>query len=295
VRDVTAGQLKDTDLSAYQDPWTNDVVNASLADIERQRAIQQVGVRNAAAGRGAYDGSRHGVAEAQTNEAAQRVEASTAANLRSQGFLNAQQAAFGDIDRRMTADQGNQGIDYSVAGTNASLAQQAALANAAAANDANRFTAGQTFNADAANAGNAISSAGVRGNAATSLAGLSADQLHDQLTRAGALSAVGDTQGAHDQAGLDAAYQEFVRQQQLQLAAQGMATGALGVVPVGSTTNRTSTDTVTDPMAGVGSLISLASLAAAPFTGGASLAGLGAGQALSTTSPATQSLWKGLL
>jgi hypothetical protein len=126
VRDVTAGQLKNTDLSAYQDPWTNDVVNTSLADIERQREIQRVQDRQSASGAGAYGGSRHGVADSLTNEAAQRTSASTAANLRSQGFINAQQAAFGDIDRRLSADQGNQGVDYNVAGTNASLAQQVA-------------------------------------------------------------------------------------------------------------------------------------------------------------------------
>jgi hypothetical protein len=135
----------------------------------------------------------------------------------------------------------------------------------------------------------------VRGNAATSLADLSQGQLKDQLTRAGVVSAVGDAQQGHDQAALDAAYQEFVRHQQLQLAAAGAWHAGAGRGPVGQTTNTKGTTQVDRPgryarHAGQPGRHCSRALYRRRFAGRP----LGR-QALSTTSPATQSLWKDLL
>lgn len=105
--DVTAGQLSETNLDPYMNPWTSSVIDASLADIERARqgAISQG--QGSATMAGAYGGSRHGVADSLTNESALRTAASTAANLRSQGFTNAQGAALTDIGNRLNAQQFN--------------------------------------------------------------------------------------------------------------------------------------------------------------------------------------------
>lgn len=79
------------DLSTFEDPWNDRVTELALGDIERFRGM---GINQGAANAtqaNAFGGSRHGVADSLTNEAALRTAASTAAGLRSAGFKNAQQ------------------------------------------------------------------------------------------------------------------------------------------------------------------------------------------------------------
>jgi hypothetical protein len=116
---VTAGSLADADLSPYTDPWEDDVVNATLSDVERFRGMGiNANSSNAtlSGGWGGSVGSRAGVSDSLTNEAALREAASRAAALRSAGFINAQDRATSDIDRRFSADQFNVGSDMAGAG-----------------------------------------------------------------------------------------------------------------------------------------------------------------------------------
>lgn len=89
--------IAQTDLSAYTNPFETQVVNQSLADIERSRLMQQNQIGLQAGTSGAYGGSRHGIAEAETNRAFADQAARTAAGLRQAGFQNAQQLAGQDI------------------------------------------------------------------------------------------------------------------------------------------------------------------------------------------------------
>lgn len=101
--------LATANLGAYQNPFEQQVVNNALGDIERQRqmAVNNLGF---AAGRGgAFGGSRHGVAESLTNEAALRQAGQIGGQLRSQGFNQAQQMAQQDIANQMGAQ--NLGLD----------------------------------------------------------------------------------------------------------------------------------------------------------------------------------------
>lgn len=125
---VAAGQLRDTDLSPYMNPYTNEVIANSLADLERQRAKSISLGQGAATQANAFGGSRHGVADSLTNEAAIREAGSLSSSLRNQGFMNAQNAAMGDIDRRFSADtfnsqQGLAGANFRLGAAN-QLAQQ---------------------------------------------------------------------------------------------------------------------------------------------------------------------------
>ena len=61
--------------------FTNYVTNQTLSDLERQRQMQQNQIGAQASSAGAYGGSRHGVAEALTNEAFARQGAQTFGNL----------------------------------------------------------------------------------------------------------------------------------------------------------------------------------------------------------------------
>tara|TARA_R110002153_G_scaffold95884_2_gene229933 strand:- start:599 stop:1351 length:753 start_codon:yes stop_codon:yes gene_type:complete len=80
-------------LQQYTNPYENQVVNQSLNDIERSRLMQQnVGGAQAGAAN-AFGGSRHGIAEAETNRAYADQSARTASGLRQAGYQNAQDMA----------------------------------------------------------------------------------------------------------------------------------------------------------------------------------------------------------
>lgn len=89
----------------YMNPYQEGVINTTMADLERQRQIQQLNDLNTATRAKAFGGSRQGVAEALTNEAAQRTAASTMANLRSQGFTQAQGIALAQEEARRQYEQ----------------------------------------------------------------------------------------------------------------------------------------------------------------------------------------------
>lgn len=92
-------------ISQFMNPYTSMVTDNALADLERQRQMQ-INATGAAAGRaGAFGGSRHGVAEAQTNLGFGRQGAELFGNLQQQGFNTALQAA-----------QNQQGIQSGLAG-----------------------------------------------------------------------------------------------------------------------------------------------------------------------------------
>jgi hypothetical protein len=67
---VQAGQLSDTDLSAYMNPYEDTVVQGALGDIERMRQGAITGNQASATQAGAYGGSRHGIADSETNRSA---------------------------------------------------------------------------------------------------------------------------------------------------------------------------------------------------------------------------------
>ena len=110
---VTAGTLPGVDISQYMDPYTQEVIDTSLADLERQRLIQQQGIGAQAQAAGAFGGSRMGIQEAMTNEAFARQAGTLAAGLRSAGFTQAQNLAQTDLARQLSADQLNQAAGLS--------------------------------------------------------------------------------------------------------------------------------------------------------------------------------------
>jgi hypothetical protein len=116
-------------MSQYMNPFQQDVVDVALGDIERSRQMQQMQGAAQAQRAGAFGGSRQGVAEALTNEAALREAGRTAAGLRSQGFEFAAGMGQQDAARQLQAQSANQGVDMSLEQANAQLRQQADLAN----------------------------------------------------------------------------------------------------------------------------------------------------------------------
>jgi hypothetical protein len=81
------------DIAAFQNPYESEVVQQSLQDIERSRQMAALQDANKATQAKAFGGSRYGVQEALTNEAALREAARTASGLRSAGYGQAAQLA----------------------------------------------------------------------------------------------------------------------------------------------------------------------------------------------------------
>jgi hypothetical protein len=94
-------QMASQYMSAYQNPYEQQVVQGALGDIERQRQVSQQAQQARASAARAFGGSRQAVAEALANEDYTRQAANTAAQLRSQGFTTAAQLAQQDATRAL--------------------------------------------------------------------------------------------------------------------------------------------------------------------------------------------------
>ena len=97
-------------IQAFQNPYTQQVIDRTQADIERQRQMAMNTLGAQASQAGAFGGSRQGVAESLTNEAFARQAADTLARQRQQGFNTALGAA-----------QQQQGIGLQAAGQLANI------------------------------------------------------------------------------------------------------------------------------------------------------------------------------
>jgi len=105
---VQAGQLANTNMTPYMNPYETNVVKANEADIMRG-ATQGMNMLGAQAQAGqAFGGSRHGVAMGELGRDTVSQLAQSSANLRQQGYQNAQQMAQQDIGNNMQANLANQ-------------------------------------------------------------------------------------------------------------------------------------------------------------------------------------------
>jgi len=123
---VQAGQLAGTDMSAYMNPYQQNVIDQSIADINRQGANMQNQLGASAGAAGAFGGSRHGIAEGELGRNMLQSVADTTGTLRHQGYQNAQLAANQDISNTLNADQFNVGTGLQGAQHNLNSAAQLA-------------------------------------------------------------------------------------------------------------------------------------------------------------------------
>lgn len=89
----TGGYNPATGYQGYMNPYTEDVIRQSEADISRMGKIQEQGLRAQAVGAGAFGGSRQAVAERELGRNIADTQARTASTLRAGGFEQAQQQA----------------------------------------------------------------------------------------------------------------------------------------------------------------------------------------------------------
>ena len=226
VGDVTAGQLAATDIGRYMSPYTQNVIESSLRTLGGAQEMT-LGQQAAAAQRaGAFGGSRHGVAEAETRKAYGQQASDLIANQMQQAFQQAQGAAQFDIGQRAQAQQLNQ----QAAEAAAAREQAARSGNMQAANQFAIQQAQFEQQANMANQQAAIASAGVRAQGAAGLGTTAGQKLQSQLAGLGAQMQAGEAERALQQAQLDAQYAEFARQQDFPLTGlNALATAASGI------------------------------------------------------------------
>ena len=99
------GSLLDADIGAYQSPYQTQVIDQTMADIQRQADIQRGFSQDRAIGAGAFGGSRSALLEGESQRPYIEQQARTAAGLRQSGFENAQRAAESDIARQQQMAQ----------------------------------------------------------------------------------------------------------------------------------------------------------------------------------------------
>ena len=98
------GTIAGSNIAQYQNPYTEQVIQATEADILRgaQMGLNTLGAQAQAAR--AFGGSRQGVAEAELGRNVLQQLAQSSAGLRQAGFTQAQQAAQQDIQNRLAQE-----------------------------------------------------------------------------------------------------------------------------------------------------------------------------------------------
>lgn len=100
------------DIGSFENPYTTQVVDRTLSDLDRARQMRVQSDQDAAIGRGAFGGSRSGILEAETNKNFADAAARTAGNLRRSGFDTAANLAMQDRGFRSGLQSGLLGDQY---------------------------------------------------------------------------------------------------------------------------------------------------------------------------------------
>jgi len=196
--DVTAGTAA-TASQPYANPYQSQVVDRTLADLDRFRQMALNDNSSQANMAGAWGNDRLGVENALTNEGFANQAASALANLNLTGFNTGLQFGASDADRALAAGQGNQAVGAQRNLAQAQLGQQTNLAN---------------------------QQVGLQGQLANQQAGLQGQGLN--LQGAQTLGQLGGLQFGMEDTGMQRAYQEFLRQYQDPFMRQQMLNQTLG-------------------------------------------------------------------
>jgi len=130
----------------FMSPYQSQVMDASLAEFDRNAAIQQQGLRDQAVSSGAFGGGREGVVQSEYMAGSDRNRAQLQAGMLQSGFQNAQQAAQQQFSNQQGLAQlvpGLQGTDISRLGSLGALNQAQTQAGLDATREANRAAAFQ--------------------------------------------------------------------------------------------------------------------------------------------------------
>ena len=213
------GPMTGQQLTDYMSPYQSQVIQTTLAEFDKQAAMRQQGISDAAVAMGGFGGGREGVMQSEYMAQSDRDRAVLEAQLQQQGFSQAQAARQADMAARLGIGGAQQqyaqglagmaGARAGLAGQQAGLAQaQLGLGGAQQALAGAQLGAGQAYLAPgqmmAGIAGQQAGTAGQR--AALAQAQLGAGQAGQQMLGrdVGLAGQVGAMDQAYQQALLDA-------------------------------------------------------------------------------------------
>lgn len=229
--------LLSQDISAYQSPYTQQVIETALGDIRREQDIAQRRAQEGAIRAGAFGGSRSAIMEAEATRPYVEQAARTAAGLRQAGFEQAQAAAQRDLARQQELGIFGAGQAQQRALQQAQLGQQVGILGAELGQQRRMQQAQlqqqrQLAGLDIAGRA-ALRQPELEMQSRAQRAGLLGGLQAEQAARLGQLGQIGLQQQALQQRALDVPYQEFQRAlgyggQQLGLLGQALAPTTAG-------------------------------------------------------------------
>jgi len=116
-------------IASYMSPYQQQVMDASLAEFDRNAAMQQAGARDDSIRSGAYGGARQGVMQAEALRGSNMDRAQLNAQLLNQGFENAQAARAGDLTAQQGLGTYQQGLGTGQQGYQQALLDATQVAN----------------------------------------------------------------------------------------------------------------------------------------------------------------------
>jgi hypothetical protein len=195
---ITPRSVAGADLTPYLNPYTEEVINKSIADAERSGALAQNAITTGATKSGGGFGTRQAVQQGVTAGETARNVGELGAGLRSKAYDTATGLLQGDINRELAAGT-----------TNLGAVMEAQRANQAAD----------------------ISGAGIRGTAGTSLANI-ADQARSGIYGDTAqLTSIGQQAQTQEQRALDELYSRFTEERDYPKENLNLLLSALGMTP----------------------------------------------------------------
>jgi hypothetical protein len=257
--------LLSQDIGAYQSPYQQQVIDATMRDIQRQADIARGSAQERAIRAGAFGGSRSAILEAESQRPFAEVMARTAAEQRERGYGQALRAAESDIARQQQLGIFGAGQEQQRALQQAQLGQQAGIFGAElgqqrrmqqAVLEQQRQLAGLDIAGRAA-----LTQPQLEMQARAQRAGLLGGLQQEQLRGLGLLGGIGAQQQALQQRAIDAQRGEFARalaypQQQLSLLQAGLGTPLISTSGTSSERGLSGTE-FGQAAAGVGTLVGL--------------------------------------
>lgn len=205
VRDLEAERFTDANIDAYMNPYTENVQQETLREMQRQHNIASNQLQNQFAAAGAHGGSQQALAQTESLRNFSDMVGLHTARLQDQAFQQAQQQIARDQDRALQAMAQNQGVDAQAMAANQQAAMQAqqlnqgvdaqaAMADQQAQQQINMFNPQQRL------------------AAAQQLGGLAGQGQQMQHQDIAMLEGVGRDIRMDDQMHADLAYQDWLRQ-----------------------------------------------------------------------------------
>jgi muramidase (phage lysozyme) len=213
---VTPQQYSPEAVQQYMSPYMNNVVNATMAQLQNQQGQQRAALQGNAISAGAFGGDRAGIAQAELANQQNLASGQTLSNLLQGGYTNAQQMFGQQQGVNLAAQQANRAAQAAAAGQLGAIGQQGygqqlGAAQQQAALGQQLYGQGLSTAQQQAALGQGLYGMGLGGGQA--LAGLGTQAQTAALQGAQAQLAAGAQQQAYQQA-LDSAMQGLYQQGQ---------------------------------------------------------------------------------